>query len=151
MSLGDIFSDSIKAAFACRSLKIGIVLKLKVYDTNPPKEKRFIIVGIDTDGVELAAVYINSKVNLLCNHSQELIELQHYLPAKGREYLNHDSFVDCAKLYLKDKAQLNQSILDSPTVVIGQVSEADISLIRAKIASAKTIKGKVKKRFGLYD
>ena len=44
-------------------LKPGSVLRLFVKDTNPPKTKRFIIVGISTDEVSLASVYINSNLN----------------------------------------------------------------------------------------
>jgi len=52
-----------KREYAGRNLQIGSVLKLHVKDTNPPKEKRFIVVGKTIDGICLATVYINSAIN----------------------------------------------------------------------------------------
>lgn len=151
MNFGDCFSDSFREDYAQRNLKVGTVLKLKVFDTYPPKEKRFIIVGKDEEEIHLAAVYINSEINRVCNFSQELIDLQLYLKANDREYLDHDSYVDCARLYIKEKNLIHQSILHSPATIIGQVSETDLFSIRTKIIKAKTIKGKIKKKFGIFD
>lgn len=45
--LGDHFSLPEKQQYIFRNLKIGSVLKDKVTDTTPSKEKRFIIIGIN--------------------------------------------------------------------------------------------------------
>lgn len=49
MSLGDHFPKEFQHEHTERTLKIGMVLKLFVNDTTPPKEKRFIIVGFSED------------------------------------------------------------------------------------------------------
>ncbi len=61
MSLGEFFPEAFKADYARRNLEVGSVLKLYVTDTKPPKEKRFIIVGKNIDGLCLATV--NSEIN----------------------------------------------------------------------------------------
>ncbi len=92
MSLGDFFPDSFKEEFAQRNLQIGSVLKLHVKETNPPKEKRFIVVGKTIDGISLATVYINSEINPFINFSPELQQLHCFFEANGREYLDQDDF-----------------------------------------------------------
>ena len=42
---------------------IGTVIKAFLANTNPPKEKRFIIVGESYDHLFLACVFINSEIN----------------------------------------------------------------------------------------
>lgn len=150
MSLSDFFPESCKEDFASRNLKVGCVLKLKVSDTNPPKEKRFIVVGITADSVRLATVFINSEINLTCLYTHELRELQHFFASSGREYLDHDSYVDCSKLFIRSKAEIFQAVIKRPESIIGHLSDEDLSAIRSKIISAKTIKGKDKKKFGFY-
>lgn len=151
MSLGDFFPDSFKEEHASRNLKVGCVLKLKVSDTNPSKEKRFIVVGITDDCVQLATVFINSEINLTCLYTHELRELQHFFASTGREYLDHDSYVDCSKLFIRSKAEIFQAVIKRPEAIIGHLSDDDLSAIRSKIISAKTIKGKDKKKFGFYS
>ena len=90
--LGDFFPESFKADFASRNLQTGSVLKLHVKDTNPPKEKRFIVIGKTVDGICLATVFINSEINLNVNFSEELRNLHCFLPSDGRDYLEHDSY-----------------------------------------------------------
>ncbi|MFZ4525425.1 MAG: hypothetical protein ACOYOE_07735 [Chlorobium sp.] len=75
MSLGEFFPEVFKADFARRNLEVGSVLKLYVKDTKPPKEKRFIIVGKNIDGLCLATVYINSEINEKINYSPDPISL----------------------------------------------------------------------------
>lgn len=150
MSLGDSFPDSFKKDHASRNLRVGGVLKLKVLDANPPKEKRFIIVGITADGISLATVYINSEINRKCNYSRELLGLQHFFESAGRDYLDHDSYVDCSKIIPRDWSEIFQAVVKRPEAIIGQLSENDFSAIRNKIIGARTIKGKDKKKFGFY-
>lgn len=51
---------------------IGAVLRMMVIDTNPPKIKRFIIVGESDDSLTLASVYINTELNIKVNYNMDL-------------------------------------------------------------------------------
>ncbi len=150
MSLGDRFSQSSREEHAKRGLQVGSVLKLRVVDTHPPKEKRFIVVGLTSDGVSLATVYINSDINLIVNYSPELRQLQHYIESDGRDYLDHDSYVDCSQLITRDRAEIHYALMQRPEAFIGLLSENDLQTINGKILSSEKIKGKVKKKFGFY-
>jgi len=150
MSLGDFFPEKDRKEFAARKVSVGTVLKLKVFDTNPPKEKRFIVVGTTVDGLVLATVYLNTKINPVINYSAELQTLHIPLEEQGRDFLDHDSYVDCSRLVPREKREIEKAIQNRPDVVIGELSTADFQLIRKTIISAHTIKGKHKKKFGFF-
>lgn len=151
MSLGDFFPDELREGFGTRNLKVGSVIKLKVKDTNPPKEKRFIVVGITEDKLCLATVFINTEINTIINWSPELRALNIELKKEGREFLDWDSYVDCSKLSFRDYNELKEILDSKPEAVIGELSDADSFLIKETIKSASTIKGKHKKKFGFYE
>lgn len=151
MSLGDAFPKDFREDHARRILKVGSVLRMFVKDTNPPKEKRFIIVGFSEDRVSLASVFINSEINLLVNYSQEVRELHLFLSSDGREYLKHDSYVDCSQLASRAVSDIFESLINRPEACIGEVGRDDMLAIRKTIAGAATIKGKLKKKYSLFD
>lgn len=150
MSLGEFFPEAFKADYARRNLEVGSVLKLYVKDTKPPKEKRFIIVGKNIDGLCLATVYINSEINENINYSPELKELHLPFQAAGRTYLDHDSFVDCSEFVIREQKEIEYAIKNRPGVVIGTLCEMDLTAVRNKLINSPKIKRKDKKRFGFY-
>lgn len=130
---------------------IGTVLRVMVKDTTPPKVKRFIIVGESADSLTLASVYINTELNMKVNYNLDL-QCQHIeFQASGRDYLDHNSFVDCSKLKIIERAELCTIIQNRPTVVIGKLAETDFEVVRRQITCSTTIKGKIKKRYGFYN
>lgn len=152
MSLGDHFPDEIKSGYAERALKNGTVLKLHLKDTNPPKPKRFIIVGQSADNKLLAIVLINSAVNRNVNLTNELMAHHLYFKREGREdFLEWDSYVDCAHLKELDAHEIEQKIKDKPEAKLGELCDEDWEKIRTTLRGASTIKGKIKKKFGFFD
>jgi len=150
MSLGDFFPEKDRKEFSKRKVSVGTVLKLKVLDTNPPKEKRFIVVGSTEDDLILATVYINSKVNHAINYSAELKSLHIPVSKQGRDFLDHDSFIDCSKLIERERNEIENTVKNRPHAVIGTISDEDQEIIRKTLISSPTIKGKKKKKFGFY-
>jgi len=151
MSIGDKFPDSFKEDFAKRNIRVGSVLKLFQTNTTPPKEKRFIIVGITEDSFSLATVYINTSINKNVNYSKELKSLQLGLEATcERPYLDHNSFVDCSQIYEKNYQQIFNAILKRPEAVIGSVSHLDLKEIKGKLLSSPKISLITKKKFKLF-
>ena len=130
---------------------IGTVLRMMVKDTTPPKVKRFIIVGESADSLTLASVYINTELNIKVNYNLDL-QCQHIeFQAAGRDYLDHTSFVDCSKLKIIERAELCAIIQNRPAIIIGKLDQQDFEIIRRQLICSKTIKGKIKKRYGFYD
>ena len=98
MSLSDAFPENYRKDFAQRNLKIGSVIRVYVKDTDPPKEKRFILVGQSYNKLLFAAIFINSDINPNVFPTQELKDLNFLLLAKERSYLDHDSYADCSNI-----------------------------------------------------
>ncbi len=72
MTLGDHFPESLRKPFCDRNLQSGAVFKLQFTNTTPPKEKRIILLGIDTQIALAGYVFINTKVNMNVFHNSEL-------------------------------------------------------------------------------
>ena len=150
MDLSDYLPDDFKKDFASRNLKIGSVLRLRVKDTTPPKIKRFIVIGKTIDGLSLASVYINSKINLKVNWSIEMQNLQIPLKGNDNDFLDNDSFVDCSKLIFRDTNEISAIIQNNPQAAKGELKKKDLELILETLRNSITIKGKYKKRYGLF-
>ncbi len=149
--LSNSFSEKLRKEFSKRSIKVGTVLRLKVRDTNPPKIKLFIIIGQNIDGSSLATLYINTEVNLKVNWAQELLDLQIPISKSDYSFLSNDSHVDCSKLMIKDRGEIEEIIANRPRAVIAELEKVQIEYLRDIIKNSTTIKGKLKKRFGFYD
>jgi hypothetical protein len=63
MSIADLIPKELREDFAERNIQIGSVVKVYVSDTNPPKEKRLILVGASWDKLHFASVFINTDIN----------------------------------------------------------------------------------------
>jgi hypothetical protein len=131
-------------------LVTGTVIKVFLTETKPPKEKRLIVVGESFDKLLFATVFINSELNLNVFHSPELQSLNVRLEAAGRNYLSHDSYVDCSKITARRKTDIEQIIAKDPARLLGRLSQADYQLLRNVIKAARTISPAKKKEFGLF-
>lgn len=142
LKLGDSFSKEDRDKHAERLLAKGAVLRLFSADINNQKIKRLIIIGTAGQGI-LGKIYINS--NPQSDHSQI------HLEASSRDYLEHDSYVDCSRIYEDDNETLLEILKKDLSCYIGQVSTADMAMIEAKLRIARTIPPKQKRRFGLIE
>ena len=73
--LGDSFPEEFKRRFAEKNLKVGSVIRALVKDTNPPKTKRFILLGISADKLAVATLYVNTEINPNIFSTEELRNL----------------------------------------------------------------------------
>jgi hypothetical protein len=132
-------------------LPSGTVLKLFVTDTNPPKIKRFIIIGYSGDKLQLATIYINTQINRRFSWSIELECLQYKVEAITRPYLDHDSWIDCSELIIRPASEISNIVKERPEAIIGKLSDGDFKVVIDLLQTSPKIKGKIKKRFGLYN
>lgn len=132
-------------------LALGTVVRAFVTFARPPKEKRFVIIGIKDDHSSYGVVLINSEINLNVNYSPYLVSQHIEVASAGRNYLTHDSFIDCTEIFSIPKSEIDQIIELDQDVIKGNVSKQDFDLIINMIVASDLIKGKIKKRFGVYD
>ena len=93
----------------------------------------------------------NSNLNKKAAWSIELESLNIFIEKEGRPYLDHNSWIDCSDLIIRDISEIQIIIQNRPAAIIGKVSAEDLSLIVQTLKRAHTIKGKTKKKFGLFD
>lgn len=150
MSLADLIPEEFKAGFAQRNVQIGSVIKSFVTDTNPPKEKRLILVGASFDKLHFATIFLNTDINPNIFNTQELIDLNYEMLAEDREFLDHNSFADCTAIKSRPTSWLHRIVNQDPTRVLGTISDADLQEIRNRIKAAPTITKAAKKNFGIF-
>lgn len=148
-SLGDFFPEEFKEDFSDRQLKIGSVIRCKVRDTNPPKIKIFIVVGFTKDDVALGTVYINTELNNFIKRDHRLLSAQVKLDSNGREYLKHECFVDCSKIFKRSVAEVKSIIENDIEALAGELSPHDLITINRILQSTKTIAPAMKRLFGI--
>lgn len=146
MDLGDYLSEEQKKSlYIPKGIQIGTVIRAFVNTTNPPKIKRFVVVGFKNDKISLASVLINSEVNIKYNFHQELV-CQHLLfESENRPYLSKDSYVDCSEIHTLSVSELNDKLDKDPSIAIGVVEKEDLDLIMKTLVNSDFIKGKHKK------
>lgn len=96
--LGERFPPEYREDFFNRHFKTGAVFRLFSEDTDPPKIKRFVIIGINQKLNSAAILFINTES--LTN--PYLCKLQYFIEKTERTYLDRDSFLDCTHLYERD-------------------------------------------------
>lgn len=150
MSLGDAFPDALKKQFTENNLVAGAIIRAWVDNTRPPKVKRFIVIGISQNKILLGVVYINSEINLNIFPTQELRDLHLKLTADSREYLTHDSYVDCSRIFQLERENINKLLQDDPACHLGTIAKDDLTRIKTVIKGSRTISIRIKKLFGLF-
>lgn len=69
----------------------------------------------------------------------------------GHEFLKHDSFVDCSQIQFREKQEIINALKKDANVLVGKFTSEMINSLLSALKYAPTIKGKVKKRIGLFD
>ena len=122
-------------------LKKGAVFSLHSTDIRNPKIKRLVIISeCDANGI-VGKVYINTN--------RQAPNSQLRLLNEGRAYLDHDSYVDCSRIYPDEFEGVLEKIKADLRCHIGNVSKDDMDLIIAELISARTISKKEKQKYGI--
>jgi hypothetical protein len=93
----------------------------------------------------IALTYINTQKP----SSPYLQPWQWPLTCEGREYLDHDFYLDCAQLYEENLGKIRRMMIDDMGIYLGRMSEEDFLKAKKLVASAKSIPSKLKREYGL--
>lgn len=140
--LGDSFTKEYRISFCNRHLKPGAIFRAHVPHTTPPKVKRFIVIAINEAIFSMGLLFINSQVN------PNLRNLNLFLTADQRTYLDNDSYLDCSRLYEWSLPLLRKKFVANPKIYLGHLCDTDMAKARQLVISAKTIERKLKQRYG---
>lgn len=141
-SLGDEFPNELREKSAKRNIKQGVVLRCEVgwFRDKSNRIKRFVIIGVSEESEEVGCLCINSNINEDCI-PERLRKYHHKLEEQGREYLDHNSYINCSEIYTKNYNELKNKLAAEPEVKIGEMSEEDkidiISIVRNAITITK--------------
>ena len=134
-SFGSLFPDSFRADFSERAIRPGSVLRIHVDTTNPPKQKRLVILAMGNDEAVVGYLFINSEINPNLFRTPALKALHLPLDKDRHGFLDHDSYLDCSKIFKVDMEQLRQAIASEPGQHIGcmdgETFETAIGIVRA--------------------
>jgi len=150
-TLGERFPPEFQAAHRERSLRPGAVFRVHVNTTNPPKIKRIVVLSINQGNALVGHLFINSDINLFHLDTDELRNLQIFLESQTRDYLSHDSYLDCAQLYSLPLGELQALYAADPSILLGHLPETDLANAIEKVVNARTISNKIKRQCGLID
>ena len=148
-SLGSLFPDYIKEDFGTRQIEPGSVFRIHVDTTTPPKNKRLVVLAISGDNICVGYLFINSQINPNCFPSAELRALHLPLQANERDYLDHDSYLDCSDIKNITLNELKDIISQNPQQHIGKLSTTDIEAAIDIVKNAPTISKKQKEKYNL--
>lgn len=148
--LGDFFPKANRERHCDSLIKAGAVFRMSVPHTNPPKIKRFAVIGVSDDRASVGILFINSEINPALFPSTYLKSLHFPLPSEDRPYIEHDSFLDCSQLYEMDFQILKEHCVADVGVHIGETADTDFEKIKNLAASATTIETKKKRKYGFF-
>jgi hypothetical protein len=134
-----------------KKLEKGTVLRMFVDDTHPPKIKWFIVLGLHENKLALGTLFINTDINKNINYSTELQNLQYKLKSQDNTFLNHDSFVDCSTIQHRENDDILSKVNNDNSKIMGYLDPNTFEEVRKTVIKSETIRGKLKKKFGLYD
>lgn len=101
--------------------------------------KMLVILGIDDGGNYIGSVVINSEIK------SRNIESQYPISHKSYSFLKHSSFVNCDNLLTLEVNRVNHFKL------LGKIDTSDLEFIRKTVIDSKVVKGKLKKKFNLFE
>lgn len=132
-SLGDQLSSKFKHTHAASKIKPGSVIQC--FSDAAGKLKRNVILGVSEDGKQVLTVYFNTNKPF---KGGPLHRLQLHVEANGRDYLSHDSYLNCADPEERDFKWLLKWLEKNPDSYMESCSEEDIRRFTNMVAGAET-------------
>jgi len=148
MSLGAFFPEQTRKEFARENIRVGSVIKSHIRRAS--KEKRWVIVAINTDFGMIACTLINSEVNINVFPTEELQAL--HLPLiKGEDkpYIDYDCFLDCSEIVELSYDEVATHLEEEPGCHLGQMGDKELGATHQLLKSARTISPRVKRMYGI--
>ncbi len=129
MKISDALNEDELSRLASHTVKVGDVYEITMTEANGIKPKKgdasrdkyFVVLGFDADGIAYGGVIINSQIN---KNLPGYIKMYH-MPIKQAKYpfLRYDSFVDCVQLKRVYPNKFNE------WNYLGEIDDYDIELI----------------------
>jgi len=106
------------------------------------RSKFFVVIGEDIDRGIVGSLLINSNINANAVCTRELLDCQFPLKSSDYDFLDHDSYLNCSKIFPLDKVKIRQEANEA-----GNLSSKDLPLVIDHIINSEVISMKEKKRY----
>jgi hypothetical protein len=128
-----------------KKIQIGSVVSIDIDGIDHPKWN--VILDITEDKCLVASVFINSEINFRHINSQELINLQYEIDTESIKFLDHNSVIDCSKIFTEPYEKYKEALVKNAVRKKGDLPESEVQKIYEKVRTSKNITGKTKKKF----
>lgn len=128
-----------------KKIQIGSVVSIDIDGIDHPKWN--IILDMTEDKCLVASVFINSEINFKHINSQELKDLQYEIDTKNFKFLDHNSVIDCSKIFTEPYEKYKEALVKNAVRKKGDLPESEVQKIYEKVRTSKNITGKTKKKF----
>lgn len=142
MSLARSFPPEERLESFNRQFVSGVVIRLFCDFTRPPKEKRLLIINTSS---RPHFFVINSEINEFKQDRRRLLEQQVLLEAAEYEYLDHDSYVDCSRVwdeFMFD--EIKQALISDPGRILGHINSRSAGTIMTVVDDSSTLEPRQK-------
>jgi hypothetical protein len=113
------------------------------------KIKRIVVLALNQEGLLTLTAYFNTKKPFM--QVKKLAELQFHLKADGNNFLDHDSFINCAHPEIKPLSELQNTVKSDPKSYLGDIDYKKLDEIITMVSNAYTVSKADIKKFGLTD
>lgn len=136
-TLGDLFPDGERRAFAKKHLIPGCILRLWCDFTAAPKFKYLAIVATEPEPI---GFFINSRVPAFIRKRPALNRCQLTLKVADYPFLQYDSYLDCRTVIdVLDTDDILDQLTETPSRLVGELTPTTKAQIVRVIASAPTV------------
>lgn len=123
----------------------GAVIKVFTHNTEPPKFKRCVIIGLADPPTMVAVVYFNTVYP-----PSPFLEPYQIAFSGSEGFLEHDCYLDCAQLFEETEAWIRHEITNNrEPALLGSLSENRLNEVLSMVKKAPTIRMKLKKKYGI--
>lgn len=131
--------------FIDKKIRIGSIISIDFEKIDHPKWN--IILDISDDMCLVASVFINTEINFKHINSPELISLQYTIDTENFKFLDHNSVVDCSKVFTEPYEKFKNALIKNAVRKKGDLTEEEVNTISELVRKSKNIQGKTKKKF----
>lgn len=128
-------------------LRSGQIYRGFIAEAN--KVKRFVILSISQDKSEAYFLLINSQLTPFAANNVRYKSLNLPLAKEGRPYLDHDSFLCCENVHVRNRSELTNAVRWFD--YLGMMSVEDLSQAKNIIKNLPIYSPYELEDFGIYD
>lgn len=115
-------------------------------DTTPPKNKFFVVMGVEKD-IVIGYFFINSNMNSYANMDVERVKLQIPIYPSDYSFLSYQSFISAIELHYFNKSALEAEIQEGKAQYKGRLTERDLNLLVGAVLKSDLYTNKQKEFF----